>query len=435
MSLPIVAIVGRPNVGKSALFNRLLGRRIAIVDAVAGVTRDRVSSGLQYDEMAVELVDTGGAGIEDVDGLTEEVERQIQLAIDGATVLLLVVDVQAGVTPQDVSIANRVRRAGKPTILVVNKVDAPHLEVGAPEFSALGLGEPLSVSALHGIGRSPLLETIRDLLPAPSTETLEEPVLKLAIVGRRNAGKSTFVNALAHGQRVIVSEVPGTTRDSVDVLFEKDGKRFIAIDTAGVRRKKSVKESVEFYSLCRAESSIRRADVALLFLDVSTEISSLDRRLGHYLCEQSKPCVIVLSKWDLAKGLKRSDFAKWLEDRMPGLAFAPVCFLSALAGKNVIGVVEAAQGLYKQSNLRVSTAEINKVVEAATALRSPAPKRNRAPRIYYGTQVSVCPPTIVLFVNEPSLFSSSYERFLGNQFRKHLPFHDIPVRMFFRTSE
>ena len=435
MGLPIVAIVGRPNVGKSSLFNALVGRRTSIVEPTPGVTRDRVSAICQIDDAFVELVDTGGYGIEDVDDLTEHVERQIMFAIRQAALILFVVDVRDGVVPLDQTMARLLREHHERVHLLANKTDAPTLEPQAAEFHQLGYGHPLCVSATQKHGLTELRAVIVGRLKATEREAPAEPVMKIAIVGRRNVGKSTFINALAGEQRVIVSEVPGTTRDAVDVRFELEGRTFVAIDTAGVRKKSKIADSIEFYSFIRVQSSIQRADVVVLMFDASEPTVMVDKKLSAYLLESYKPVVIVVNKWDLAKGrASTDDYGSYLTKTLPGLDFAPVCFVSANSGRNVMAAVETASSVFKQYRTRVSTGRLNRVVSEALAVRGPSAKRGSArPKVYFATQVADAPPTIALFVNRVSLISDNYVRFLLNRMREELPFGEVPIRLAVRS--
>jgi GTP-binding protein len=429
----VVAIVGRPNVGKSSLFNWLAGRRIAIVDPTAGVTRDRVSTLIKADGRFFELVDTGGMGIQDVDNLTAQVERQIETAIDQAHVLLFVVDVRDGLAPLDDEVARRLRYVTKPVLCVANKCDTPELEPQAAEFYKLGRGKLVCVSTLQNRGKKELLELIQERLPPPDELAPNLDVaMKLAIVGRRNTGKSTFINSLAHSERMIVSEVPGTTRDSVDVRFESDGKVFVAIDTAGVRRKGSISNDIEFYSLARAERSIRRADVVLMFLDPRVRISKVDKQLAGYVLDHHKPAIFVVNKWDLMLPMPTSKFGNYVRSTFPNLDFVPIAFITAKEGKNVHAVLNLAQNLHKQAGNRVGTGDLNRVVRMALEQQAPPLRQNRRPKIYYGTQVAAHPPTIVLFTNSPDLFDPPYQRYLLKMFRDHLPFNDVPIKMYLR---
>src|SRR3990167_3245413 len=435
MQIPVAVIVGRPNVGKSALFNCFSRRRISIVEPTSGVTRDRISTEIRHMDYVFELVDTGGMGIIDSDGLTEDIEMQIEVALAAADVVLFVVDVREGVTPLDRIVAERLRHVKKEVILIANKVDTPKFEHSMGEFNKLGFGEPHPVSAIEGYGRSDLLDKIISLFPPqePYDNTDSEPIMKMAIVGKRNAGKSTLINTLARKQRVIVSEVPGTTRDSIDVKFEMDDKQFLAIDTAGVRKKSQVKDSIEFYSMARAERSIRRADVVLFLIDATLEISDVDKKLGAYIDLERKPCVIVISKWDLVQGVETGKFNDYIYKCLPGLSFAPVSFISAKNNVHVVEMIHLALELYGQANTRITTSELNQALQEALSLHRPTRKKSRSPRIYYATQVSVAPPTFILFVNDPKLFDSDYERYLSNQLHSKLPFSEVPLKFHYRA--
>ncbi len=434
MALPIVAIVGRPNVGKSSLLNCLARRRISIVDPTAGVTRDRVSAILDIDDVYFELIDTGGYGIEDRDGLTEHVESQIQYAVASASLVLFVVDAREGVTPLDRQVAVLLRTRKVDAILVANKVDDPHGIRDLGELNRLGFGEPLPVSALHGRGRAELMDRIRCRILPLAGERPADPVLRFAIVGRRNVGKSTFINCLAGEERVIVSEVPGTTRDSIDVRFVKDGQTYVAIDTAGVRKRSRIADSVEFYSFSRAARSIRRADLVLFFIDATAPISEVDKRLGGHIAEQYKPCVLVINKWDLAKGKADSEaYGDYLATMLPQLDYAPIAFVTARDKRNVQSTLDLAKSLFNQASTRVPTAALNEAIGEILAERLPSPRRGSArPRIYYGTQIGVLPPTIVLFVNNAALFRPEYQRFLTKRLRERLPFAEVPIRLLMR---
>lgn len=436
MGVPVVAIVGRPNVGKSSLFNWVAGKRIAIVDPTAGVTRDRVTTLIRLGDRFFELMDTGGMGIQDSDDLTREVEQQIETAIDLSDIILFVVDVRTGLAPLDEEVARRLRYIDKPIICVANKSDTPDFDSQAAEFYKLGRGKLVCVSAQNKRGKQELLDLIEERLPE-STGNEEKPKknpdLKLAIVGKRNVGKSTFINCLAEEERVIVSEVPGTTRDSIDVRFERDGLTFVAIDTAGVRRKSSIANDIEFYSMARAERSIRRADVVLHFFDANESISKVDKQLTEYVLQHNKPTIFVVNKWDLLKSnMPTGRFANYIYGNFPSLDFVPIAFITAKSGKNVHRVLNLAQVLFKQANMRVGTSEINRLVQHALERQSPPQRHNRRPKIYYATQVSVAPPTIILFTNGPELFDKTYQRYLVRVLRDHLPYADIPIRLHLR---
>lgn len=436
MAVPLVAIVGRPNVGKSALFNCLAGRRISIVDPTAGVTRDRVSTLVEADGRYFELMDTGGIGVEDADNLTAEVERQITVGIEEAAVILFVVDVRAGLTPLDEEVGRRLRYVTKPVILVANKADDPALDLLATDFYKLGRGKSVAVSAEQKRGRDQLIRLILDNLPAGDDERPRDVSLKLAIVGRRNVGKSTFINSLAQSERMIVSEVAGTTRDSVDVRFERDGKTIVAIDTAGVRKKKSISSNLEFYSLARAERSIRRADVVLMFFDPRVRISQVDKKLTEYILDQHKPAIFVVNKWDLMKeSMPTEKFATYLRAVFPMLEHVPIAFVTAKKGKNVFKLLNLAQHLHKQAAARITTGQLNTVLREALDAQPPPMRQNRRPKVYFATQVATNPPTIVLFTNGPQLFDNTYQRYLLKFFRDRLPFAEVPIKLHLRAKK
>lgn len=436
MPVPTVTIVGRPNVGKSSLFNWLAGRRIAIVDPTAGVTRDRMTTLVKADDRSFDLVDTGGMGIQDVDNLTDQVEKQIARGLKQADAILFLVDAREGVVPLDEEVAEKLRPMNKPVLLVANKTDTAELEPQAVDFARLGMGMPLCVSAQQNRGKQALLRLIAEQLPPGSDEPPEaEAALKLAIVGRRNTGKSTFINCLARDERVIVSEVPGTTRDSIDVRFQLDGKTIVAIDTAGVRRKQSLAGDIEFYSMARAERSIRRADVVLHFLDAPLKISRVDKHLADYVHQQHKPVIFVVNKWDLVDGVPTEKFGDYIRKTFPMLDFVPIAFITAKDGKNVQRVVNLAQSMHKQATTRVPTPELNRVLRTALEEAPPPMRQNRRPKVFYGTQVSVSPPTIVLFTNSPELFSNTYQKYLEKTFRDRLPFSDIPIHLHLRAKQ
>lgn len=445
MPLPKVVIVGRPNVGKSSLLNWLAGRRIAIVDDVAGVTRDRIGTlvqmGTQRDPKFFELIDTGGIGMVDRDDLSDHVESQIESALTEADLILFVVDVREGRMPLDEEVAQRLRYVKAPVILVVNKADEPSFDLsGTEEFYKLGRGKPVYVSVHQNRNKDALFRMIGDRVPFESDGKPADAAMKLAVVGRPNTGKSTFINTLAHAERMIVSEVAGTTRDAVDVQFELDGLPFVAIDTAGVRRKAKIRDDLDFYSIHRAERSIRRADVVFLLLDPTMGVSRLDKQLADYIAEQYKPCVFVINKWDLVRNDPNSPSDEAMRKTAFGvqhafrtMGYAPIAFITAKTGKNVKALINLGQSMFKQANRRVGTSALNRVLRDAVLAHPPSPRENRTPKIYYATQVGVAPPTVVLFVNKPSLFDRTYQRYLLNVFREQLPFKDIPIKLYLRA--
>src|SRR5256885_8438320 len=433
MSVPQVVIVGRPNVGKSSLLDWLAGRRISIVDDQAGVTRDRVTHFMEHNARFFELVDTGGIGIQDSDNLSKQVEEQVETALETADVILFVVDSRTGIAPLDEDVASRLRYIDKPVICVANKTDDEPLDYAADEFYKLGRGRLIKVSTHQNRGKRELLDAIHAKLPAfvMFEAPPEEPTMKGAIVGRRNTGKSTFVDTLAKAERMIVSEIPGTTRDSVDVRFELDGKTFIAIDTAGVRRHRSIRSDIDFYSFHRAQRSIRRADVVLLFYDCTQRLSKVDKQLSKYIADQYKPCIFVVTKWDRLSGQMPTErWVDYLRDAFPTMWHVPIAFVTGQTGKNVKALLNHAQMPFKQSLERVTTGQLNKLVRAAIEKHPPPMHGMTRPKIYYATQVGVQPPTIVLMCNEPRGFTETYRRFLLRVLRDNLKFGEVPIKMY-----
>lgn len=462
MSIPTVAIIGRPNVGKSSLLNRLARRRVSIVDPTPGVTRDRVSTLIELDppletrrgtpSRLVELMDTGGYGVYVADGgrfneigadlaeLTPDIEAQIRYARERAQVILLIADAQAGVTALDDTVVRIVREEGLAdrVICVANKVDGDHWVAHGLEFAGFGLGEPLCVSAETGHGMRKLIDEVwRRLEDAPHEVAPEDPDMKVAIVGRRNVGKSTLVNELAGAPRVIVSEIAGTTRDAVDVQFEIDDRKLVAIDTAGLRKKKSFADDIEYYAYHRMLASIRRADVAVLMIDASKEVSSVDRKLAQELQRQYKPTVIAVNKIDLLDKdrIAPEDYLDYLTEQLRGLDYAPIVFLSASSGEGIRDVIAMAFNLHEQAGHREETGALNRIVEKILDKRGPSSRLGTQAKLYFASQIEVRPPTIVLKVNKPELFKGRYERYLMNRLREELPFSEVPIRLVFSSRQ
>ena len=439
---PRIVIVGRPNVGKSTLLNRLCGSRVSIVEPTEGVTRDRVSVLTRIDTpwgpRPVEVVDTGGVGIVDRDDLGPHVEEQVRVALLSADVVLFLVDARSGLTPLDQEVARRLRGVEKPIVLVCNKVEGERLAWEVESFRALGVGgEPVPISAQNGDGVAALVERVATLLPAPAAdERAPTPALRIAVVGRRNAGKSTFVNAIAREERAIVSEQPGTTRDALDVVVEREGETIVLIDTAGVRKRKSHEDAVEFFSDARSHKAIRRADVVLLLFDATAPLSSIEKRLARYVTDHYKTVLLGANKWDLvaARGdVTPEDYRDYLAQQLPGLTHAPVVFLSAKTGLMVPQTIALARELHRSASRRVTTGELNRVLERALEARSPSSKGHRV-RIQYATQAEVAPPTFVLFVNDKRLIGKDYLRYLENRIREELPFAEVPIHIVLRDK-
>ncbi|MHC4758411.1 MAG: ribosome biogenesis GTPase Der [Planctomycetota bacterium] len=435
MSIPTVAIIGRPNVGKSSLLNALAGKMISIVEPTAGVTRDRISTIIEQNDQYFELVDTGGYGIVDSLQLSEHVEQQITQAMDSADLVLFMVDIRDGLTNLDEQIARLLRKSELDIICVANKADSAKMFPMATEFSRLGLGDFLCISATNNLNKKILLENICDKLSHLESIKPPEPTMKIAIVGKRNAGKSTLLNSIVGHDRVIVSERPGTTRDAVDVRFQKDDKTIVVIDTAGVRKKGKIQDSIEFYSYVRATRSIHRADVILFIIDASVPISQVDKKLAKIITTEHKACIIIINKWDLAKEQHLTgEYEQYITQSLPGLKYAPIAFTTATQSKNVQSVLDLATELFKQTTSQIPTSKINKAFEVIREKRVGTSKKagRGRPKIYYATQIAVNPVTILMFVNNPKLFEEKYKRFLINRLRELLQLEEVPIRLLAR---
>ena len=429
--LPVVAIIGRQNVGKSSLLNALAGRRLSIVDSTPGVTRDRVSTFLSFHGRACEMVDTGGVGLRKGEDLRGDVEKQVTYAIGEADTVMFVVDAKEGVMPLDEEIARRLRGKAEQVLFVVNKVDHDRLGKGVAEFGKLGFGDPLAVSASHRLNLDALTDALASRLPEGGG--LPEEGLKIAVVGRQNVGKSTFINALCGEDRVIVSEIPGTTRDAVDVRVTLGEKKVLLIDTAGLRKRKRVEDAVELFSQNRTEKAIRRADVVLMMFDVTQRVTRVDKQIAGLLEKKKVPCMVLLNKWDkVPEGFNPEQFVDYLAKAMPVLGYAPVGILSALQKERIKDPIDVAVELHEQAAAKIPTPVVNEALQYAQKIRAPGHRAGLTPKIFYGTQTRQNPPEFTIFVNSPNAFAASYVRYLENRFREFLPFKEVPIRMLLR---
>ncbi|MBQ1683915.1 MAG: ribosome biogenesis GTPase Der [Clostridia bacterium] len=434
---PLIAIVGRPNVGKSTLFNKIVGKRIAIVEDSPGVTRDRIYADGEWLDYRFTLIDTGGIEPENEDIIAKQMRRQAELAIETAHVIIFIVDGRAGLTAADEEVADMLRRSKKPVVLAVNKIDHPKFEEAVYDFYSLGIGTPYGISAEQGLGIGDLLDEVVSYFERIDEEAAEENPA-ICIVGRPNVGKSSLLNALLGHERSIVSDVPGTTRDAIDTPFEWNGKNYTLIDTAGIRRKRSVEdETVERYSVIRSLAAIRRADIALIVVDAERGLSEQDVRIAGYVHEEGKASVVIVNKWDLIeKDTYTAD--KFKKDMLVDLAFmsyVPMLFISAKTGQRVNKVMELAEFAFEQNSTRIPTGKLNGIVSEAITMNDPPLSGGRRLRIYYATQVSTRPPTFVIFVNEPDLMHFSYKRYLENYIRKSFELTATPLRIIIRKRE
>ena len=438
MKKPLVAIVGRPNTGKSSFFNKICGKRISIIDDLPGVTRDRIYCDAEWCGKVFTLVDTGGLDSKSSDVFQKTIRSQAQIAIDLADVIIFMVDGREGVTPADEEVAALLRRAKKRVILVVNKLDRFEVE-NTYDFYNLGFGEPFPISCQQGKG---LGEVLDEIISAPcfkeASNFEESSTIKIAVVGRPNAGKSSIVNRLLGEERVVVSNVAGTTRDAIDTPFRYNGKDFVLIDTAGLRRQRSVeKESVEGYSALRAREAIGRADVVLIVFDASEEISEQDVRIAGYVHEEGKPSLIVMNKWDKIEknGHTINDYVSMLKEKLSFMDYFKPVFISALSGKRVEKVMPSVLEVYANSTKRITTGVLNEVIQKAILAQQPPTKKGKSLKILYATQAEVSPPTFVIFVNDSSIVHFSYERFLENRLRASINFEGTPIKLIFRSRK
>ena len=441
-SLPVIVIVGRPNVGKSTLFNRLIRKRVAVVEDTPGITRDRLYAETEWNGRKFVVVDTGGILFQDEDPLIEQIRLQAEIALTEADVILFMTDAVSGMNPGDGDLAQRLRGIKKPVLVVVNKSDNPQRDTLATEFYEMGMGDIWPVSSLHGRGVADVLDEVVRLLPEPEAQGEAVDEIRLAIVGRPNVGKSSLLNAFTGEQRAIVSDIPGTTRDAVDTLCDYNGERFRLIDTAGLRRHGKIQGTVEYYMADRATKALERADCALLVVNGEEGLTDGDKRIGKVAHDAGRACVIAINKWDVkeppdghprSKSILKKDFLRILRDQFPELSYAQVCFTSATESAGLEPVLDTVLSSLENYNFRLSTGSLNRLIQAATFER-PYSTKGKSLKIYYTTQVSTRPPTFVLFVNDPELMHFSYKRYLENCLRKKYPLEGTPIRMNVKSS-
>lgn len=435
MSKPIIAIVGRPNVGKSTLFNKLTGKRLAIVEDTPGVTRDRIYSECEWLNHTVMLIDTGGIEPKTDDGMLAKMRDQANIAIDSADVIILVTDLMSGVTANDADIASMLLKSGKPVVLCVNKCD----RIGDPpaefyEFYNLGLGDPIPVSSVHGHGTGDLLDECFKHIDFDKEDDYGEDSVKVAIIGKPNVGKSSLVNRIAGEERVIVSNMAGTTRDATDTEVENKYGKFVLIDTAGIRRKSKVDDNVEKYSVLRSYMAVDRSDVCVIMIDATEGFTEQDSKVAGYAHEQGKACVIAVNKWDAVEkdGNTMNSFKKKLEVDFSFMSYAPIVFISALTGQRVDKLFEAIVSTHEQNSRRISTGVLNDMLSYATAKVQPPSDKGKRLKLYYMTQASSNPPTFVIFCNRSDLFHFSYQRYIENQIRETFGLNGTPIKIVVR---
>lgn len=437
MSKPLVAIVGRPNVGKSTLFNRLIGRRLAIVEDTPGVTRDRIYGDAEWLENHFTLIDTGGIEPASEDKIAIQMKRQAELAIETADVILFLVDGREGLTSADIEVADMLRLSNKPVVLAVNKIDAPKFNDAIYEFYALGLGDPIIISSGQGLGLGDMLDEVCKYFEH-SNEQEEEKRINIAVVGKPNVGKSSLVNALLGEERAIVSDIAGTTRDAIDTPFEVKGQLYTLVDTAGIRRKRAIDdESIERYSVIRSLAAIRRADVVLIVCDADDGLSEQDVKIAGYVHEEGKASILIVNKWDLIEKDTHTmeKLKKSMSVDLSFMDYVPFLFISAKNGQRVNRILELVEDVYAQTTRRITTGTLNDVVNEAISMSEPPSQNGRRLKIYYATQVAIKPPTFAVFVNDENLVHFSYKRYLENYFRKTFGFSGTPIVLLFRSKK
>ena len=433
---PIVAIVGRPNVGKSTLFNRIAGERIAIVEDTPGVTRDRIYAQAEWVSKHFTIIDTGGIEPDSEELIPKKMRQQAELAMDMAQVILFVVDGKAGLTPSDRDVALMLLKTKKPVLLVVNKVDNKNLPDDFYDFYELGFGEPIPVSSSIGLGTGDLLDEVVKNFPQDMDTELDEDVVKVAIVGKPNAGKSSILNRLIGEERVIVSPIAGTTRDAIDTYIEMDGKKYLFIDTAGIRRKSKVYENIEKYSVIRAYASVEKADVVLTVIDATEGISEQDSKIAGLAHDAGKASIVVVNKWDLIEKDNHSvkEYTKKIREELPFMQYCPILFVSALTSQRMGKIKETVDFIFDEASKRVATGVLNDVIGEAVMMNQPPSDKGKRLKIYYATQVGARPPTFAIFVNEKELFHFSYQRYIENKLRENFGYEGTPLKIYVREK-
>ena len=438
MSKPIAAIVGRPNVGKSTLFNQIGKKRLSIVDDMPGVTRDRIYMDATWLNHDFTLIDTGGIEIESEDKILNSIRIQAKIAIDEADVIIFVVDGRAGLTASDEEVAKMLRGTKKPVVVAVNKIDSVQLDMNVFEFYNLGLGDPIGISASNALNLGDLLDAIVESFPTEEVEERDEDEIRIAVIGRPNVGKSSLVNSMLGEERVIVSDIPGTTRDAIDTHFIKDGIKFTLIDTAGMRRKGKIDEPVERYSVMRSLRAIDRADVVLMLIEAPVGVTEQDKKIAGYAHDSGKGCVIIVNKWDIfpdKHDKSTNRFTDELRVELGFLQYAPVLYASALTGQRVNRVTELVKFVAEQQSMRIQTSVLNELIRDAVAVNPPPTKKGKALKILFMTQADICPPRFIIFVNEPELFHFSYLRFIENRLRESYGFEGTPLKFVIRKRK
>ena len=435
MALPVIAVVGRPNVGKSTLFNKLVGKRLSIVEDTPGVTRDRIYGKIEWQNRFATLIDTGGIEMFTNDIILSQMRRQAQIAIDSADVIVFVTELSSGITAADSEIASMLKKSGKPVILCVNKCDSVgEMPLGFYEFYNLCLGDPMPVSSIHGHGTGDLLDKVFEFLPAESEEEYPEDYIKVAVIGKPNVGKSSLVNRLAGEDRVIVSDIAGTTRDAVDTVVENEFGKFVFIDTAGIRKQKKVDEAIEKYSVLRSYMAVERSDVCIIMIDGTEGFTEQDSKVAGYAHDQGKACIIAVNKWDAVEKDDRTmrEYEKDLSVDFAFMPYAPFIFISAKTGQRLSKLYEMICYVREQNCRRIQTGLLNDMLAEATAKVQPPSDKGKRLKIYYITQAAVCPPTFVCFVNNNELFHFSYQRYIENQIRSTFGLEGTPIKIISR---